>query len=243
MSDYPLPYYKDEFVTLYHGDALTVLPTLPSLSAGVVILDPPYSFESISVRGRDDGAAGTSGAPTMLLHRTFEETRRLLVDGGVAPVLCQWRRFADIEYLGALAGLRLTSCVAWVRNRVGTGGMFRSSWDPILVLSKGAPSLRDKAAVSNVLHVEPLSGQEHPYAKPPALWTPFMARVPEDQLIIDPYAGSGASLIAARQTGHRWVGIEVEERFCELIATAATQHVLEFVGAALGRPSEGGNTP
>lgn len=158
------PYYADERVTLYHGDALAVLPTIPALTANVVILDPPYSFESISVRGRDDGAAGTSGAPTMLLHQTLVETQRVLTTGGIAPILCQWRRMPDVSYLAALAGLRLSSCVAWVRNRVGTGGLFRSSWDPILVGSKGAPTLRDKAAVPNVLHVEPLSGQSHPYA-------------------------------------------------------------------------------
>lgn len=226
------PYYVDQFVTLYHGDALTVLPRLVSGSAGVVILDPPYSFESISVRGRDDGAAGTSGAPTMLFHQTLVETQRLLAVGGIAPILCQWRRLPDVSYLAALAGLRLSACVAWVRNRVGTGGLFRSSWDPILVGSKGAPTLRDKAAVPNVLHVEPLSGQEHPYAKPPALWTPFMSRVPEDRLIIDPFAGAGASAVAARQTGHRWVGVEVSEAFCELIANRVSQSTLDFEGAS-----------
>lgn len=222
------PYYADDLVTLYLGDALTVMPMIGGASAGVVILDPPYSFESISVRGRDDGAAGTSGNPTMLLHRTFTETQRILVDGGIAPIICQWRRMPDAMYLATLAGLRMSSCVAWTRNRIGTGGLFRSSWDPILVGSKGSPTLRDKAAISNVLHVEPLSGQEHPYAKPPALWTPFLSRVPEGCVVVDPFAGAGASAVAAVTTGHRWVGIEVSERFCEGIARRLSQGRLDF---------------
>lgn len=212
------PYYEDDLVTLYHGDALEVLPTLPSASVGVVILDPPYSFESISVRGRDDGAAGTSGAPTRLLHQSLVETQRILTSGGIAPILHQWRRSPDVSYLTCLAGLRLSACVAWIRNRVGTGGLFRSSWDPIYVGSKGAPKLRDKAAVPNVIQVEPLSGQEHPYAKPPELWTPFISRAPSGVTVVDPYAGLGASGVAARSGGHPWIGIESDERYCEIIA-------------------------
>lgn len=212
------PYFENEWATLYKGDALDIMPEIPTDSAGVVILDPPYSFESISVRGRDDGAAGTSGNPTKLLHQTFTETSRILADGGIAPILCQWRRMPDTMYLAVLAGLRMSGCVAWTRNRIGTGGIFRSSWDPILIGSKGSPNLRDKSAIGNVLHVEPLSGQPHPYAKPPALWAPFMSRVPHDQLVLDPYSGMGASAIAAHATGHRWVGIEIDESFCEMIA-------------------------
>jgi site-specific DNA-methyltransferase (adenine-specific) len=220
------PYYADDLVTLYHGDALTVLPRLASASIGLVVLDPPYSFESISVRGRDDGSAGTCGSPTMLLHQTFIETSRILVPGGVAPILCQWRRMPDVSYLATLAGLRLCACVAWIRNRVGTGGLFRSSWDPILVGSKGAPALRDKAAISNVLQVEPLSGQDHPYAKPPALWAPFMSRIPRGQIVVDPFAGLGASAIAAQATGHRWIGIESDERYCELTVRRLGQQAM-----------------
>ena len=229
------PYYEDGSVTLYHGDALTTLPVIPDSSAGLVILDPPYSFESISVRGRDDGAAGTSGSPTMLFHRSLIETRRILVDGGVAPILCQWRRLPDVSYLAALSGLRMSTCVAWVRNRIGTGGLFRSAWDPILVASKGAPTLRDRSAVPNVIRVESPSDKNHPYEKPPALWSPFMARIPANRTIIDPFAGSGSSAIAAKAAGHRWIGIEVDERYCEAAARRLSQEVLVEETACAGK--------
>lgn len=220
------PYYRDEWTTLYHGDALDVLPSLPDASAGAVILDPPYSFESISVRGRDDGAAGTSGAPVMLFHRCLVETRRLLADGGISPILFQWRRFADVQYLASLAGLRLSACVIWDRERIGTGGLFRSTWDPILVASKGSPTLRDKAAVPNLLRIPPVTGGDHPYEKPPALWTPFLARIPRGVLVVDPFAGLGAAGLAARREGHRFIGIEADERYCEVAAQRLSQDVL-----------------
>lgn len=224
------PYYSDDLVTIYHGDALEVMPTLPAGSAGAVILDPPYSFESISVRGKDDSAAGTSGAPVMLFHRSLMETRRLLANGGIAPILFQWRRFADVQYLTALSGLRLSSCVIWDRGRIGTGGLFRSTWDPILVASKGSPRLRDKAAVPNLIRLSPMTGGEHPYEKPPELWSPFLARIPRGALVVDPFAGFGASGVAARREGHRYIGIEVDERYCEVAATRCSQEVLGLAG-------------
>ena len=220
------PYYSDALVTLYHGDALEVLPDLRDGCAGAVILDPPYSFESISVRGKDDGAAGTSGAPVMLFHRSLIETRRLLANGGIAPILFQWRRFADVQYLASLAGLRLSACVIWDRERIGTGGLFRSTWDPILVASKGSPNLRDKAAVPNLIRVPPVTGGDHPYEKPPALWSPFLSRIPRGVTVVDPFAGLGASGLAARVQGQRWIGVEAEERFCEVAAQRLSQEVL-----------------
>lgn len=223
------PYYDEDGITIYHGDALTLFPDIADESISCVILDPPYSFESISVRGRDDGAAGTSGAPTMLFHQTLLETRRVLKDGGITPILHQWRRGPDVAYLTALAGLRLSACVAWTRGRVGTGGLFRSSWDPILVGSKGSPNLRNRAAISNVLHVEPLSGEPHPYAKPPGLWQHFTQRIPFGT-VLDPFMGLGAAGVAAINEGHRFVGFEADERYCEIAVQRLAQGVLVFGG-------------
>jgi DNA modification methylase len=222
------PYYEQDGITIYHGDALALFDEVDTASVDCVILDPPYSFESISVRGRDDGAAGTSGAPTMLFHQTLLATRRVLKDGGIAPILHQWRRGPDVSYLTALAGLRLSACVVWTRGRVGTGGLFRSSWDPILVGTKGSPTLRNRAAISNVLHVEPLTGEPHPYAKPPGLWQHFTQRIPAGGVVLDPFMGLGAAGIAAIKEGHRFIGFEVDERYCEIAVQRLAQGVLEL---------------
>ena len=86
------PYYQDGAATLYHGDALEILPQIDGGAAAAMILDPPYSTVPNSVRGRDDGAAGTSGAPMRLLTESTRHARRILRDGGIAAILCDWRR-------------------------------------------------------------------------------------------------------------------------------------------------------
>jgi site-specific DNA-methyltransferase (adenine-specific) len=212
------PYYRDDRVILFHGDALDVLPTLPDASASAMILDPPYSMVPNAVRGRDDGAAGTSGAPMRLLSESAQHARRILEVGGIAPFLCDWRRSPDVSYLITLTGLRIATCVAWTRTTVGTGGMFRGAWDPILVASNGAPNVIDRAAIPNTVCVNPPGKRTHPYEKPPALWTHFLKRIPSGGVVVDPFAGSGASMVSALDGGFRWIGVEIDESHCEAIA-------------------------
>jgi DNA modification methylase len=217
------PYYQDDLVTLYHGDALDVLPSIPR--ATCVALDPPYSMIPNAFAGQDDGAAGSSAAPVRLLTETLRETRRLLPDGGAAGLICDWRRMPDVSYLATLVGLRITTCLAWTRSTPGMGGMFRSAWDPMLVLSVGSPDIRDKAGVRNWIHVEKPRGSEHPYEKPVALWQHLFDRLPPG-VVVDPFAGTGASGVAALAAGHKWVGIEIDERYCEIAANRCRQDVL-----------------
>ena len=138
-------YYQDEHATLYHGDALDILPTIADSSARAMLLDPPYSMVPNAVRGRDDGAAGTSGAPMRLLSETAQHARRIITPGGVAAIVSDWRRVPDVSYLVTLTGMRLATCVAWTRTTIGTGGLFRGAWDPILIASNGTPEAVDRA--------------------------------------------------------------------------------------------------
>lgn len=217
------PYYDDGTCAIYHGDALDVLPQIAA--ATVVTLDPPYSMTPNSVRGRDDGAAGTSGSPIRLLGESLVHARRMLTDGGIAPVICDWRRMPDVSYLSTLAGFRIATCVAWTRKRPGTGGLLRSAWDPMLILSVGIPDAIDRAAIPNTICLDYPAVRMHPYEKPVGLWRHVLNRVPPG-LVVDPFMGAGSCSIDAAASGHRYVGIEIEERYCEVAARRLGQEVL-----------------
>lgn len=223
------PYYADGTRTLYHGDALALLPTIRS--AGVVCLDPPYSMVPNAFGGRDDGAAGTSAAPVMLLDGVLRHTYRILAEGGIAPTICDWRRTPDVTYLATLRNLRVATCVAWTRTTVGPGGIFRSAWDPMLILSKGTPTVVDRSGIRNVIEVNKPRGSDHPYEKPAELWGHVLQRVPPT-VVLDPFSGTGTSSLAASRHGHQWIGFEADERWCELQAKRMAQEVLDFGGAA-----------
>jgi len=88
--------------------------------------------------------------------------------------------------------------------------------------------LRDRAAISNVLHVEATNGESHPYAKPPGLWQHFTQRIPTGGVVLDPFMGIGAAGVAAVLEGHSFIGFEVDERYCEIAAQRLSQGVLSL---------------
>ena len=70
--------------------------------------------------------------------------------------------------------------------------------------------------------------RDHIAQKPVEICTWALQVAPADAVILDPFAGSGSTLVAAKKLGHRAVGIEVDERYCELIASRLAQDALDF---------------
>jgi site-specific DNA-methyltransferase (adenine-specific) len=210
-----------------HADALVWLAEQPPGEATAVIFDPPYSVGT-PVRGREDGAAGSVSGPLSVLQLSMSLCARALRPGGIVIIFGDYKRLPDLMYAATTSGLRLSGCVAWVRTRPGTGGLFRSSWDPILIASRGTPDAVDRAAVRNVVETSDVvemddvvcanypAKRTHPYEKPPEVLAPILARVcrPGD-LVLDPFAGSGSSRDAAGKLDLVWRGCDIDPQFAE----------------------------
>jgi DNA modification methylase len=200
---------------IVHADALEWLADQPAGCAAAVIYDPPYAVGS-PVRGREDGAAGSVSGPLSFMWRTMSASARALRPGGIVIVFTDYRRMPDMLYTGSTAGLRPAACVAWVRTRPGTGGLFRASWDPVLVLARGVPFAVDRAAIRNVIVADYPPKRRHPYEKPAEVYEHILRRVcrPGD-LVLDPFAGSGTSREAAEKLGLNWRGCDVDPAYAE----------------------------
>ncbi|MBV2366954.1 DNA-methyltransferase [Streptomonospora nanhaiensis] len=206
-----------------HADALTWLADQPPECARAVIYDPPYAVGS-PVRGRDDGAAGSVAGPFGFLHRTLELSSHTLTPGGIVVIFADWRRMPDLAYIASMVGLRAATQVAWVRSRPGTGGLMRSAWDPILVAARGTADAIDRAAIPNVVHADYPSRRRHPYEKPSTVYQHILARVvrPGD-LVLDPFAGSGSSAVAATAVGGVWRGCDIDPAYASAGLEAASR--------------------
>lgn len=203
-------------------DALLWLPRQRPESARAVVFDPPYAVGT-PVRGREDGAAGSVFGPMSFMSRALREVTRVLLPGGIVMIFADWRRMPDLLYIASTAGLRPATQIAWVRNRPGTGGLLRASWDPIAICARGVPDAVDRAAVRNVVETfdddavvraDYQVPRAHPYSKPVAVYRHVLARVcrPGD-LVLDPFAGSGASRTAALDLGCDWAGCDVDPQW------------------------------
>lgn len=206
------------------GDALHWLAARDAASAQVVIFDPPYAVGT-PVRGREDGAAGSVFGPFGFMHQSLQQVARILVPGGICIMFADWKRMHDLLYMASTTGLRPSTCIAWVRSRPGTGGLFRSAWDPIQIVSRGVPRAVDRAAVKNVIEADYDTRRSHPYGKPAKLFREIFQRacLPGD-LIIDPFAGSGISREVAHELGYQWAGCDIDPSFASAKTEAVDMH-------------------
>lgn len=216
------PYYDDGTCIIYHGDCRDLMDTLTFDS---IVTDAPYGV-GVPYMDHDDTTASLDALVAALTPA--------LTDGGTHAV------FPGVGNLHRWPQPTWTLC--WSEpagTRTGRWGF--STWqpilaygpDPFLATGKGRrpDSLRTTAtSATNLRQVEGTS--DHPCPKPLRVMTWLVSRATRsDAVVLDPFAGSGSTLVAAKQLGHRAIGIELSERYCEIAAHRLAQGVLDF-GAA-----------
>lgn len=124
------------------------------------------------------------------------------------------------------------ACVWDKRGRgPGMGWRFRRDYEMIMVAHRSGGKLAwvSERAFSNILTVRPVPNDHHPTTKPTALPGFFIDHcTTKDDLVLDPFMGSGTTLVAAKDMGRCAIGIELEERYCEAAAKRLSQGVLEL---------------
>lgn len=207
------PYYDDGTVTIYHGNALELLPALAPVD--VILTDPPYG------NGTEYGA--------------YEDTPDALLElvRGLFPLVIEKATRVVLTPGNANAWLypQPSWTLAWVTPAgAGSGPWGFSCWQPILVYGAD-PYL--KAGLGRrpdvILKTEASDANGHPCPKPIDLWRLLLQRVSvtTNDVVLDPFMGSGTTLRAAKDLGRRAIGIELEERFCEIAARRCSQEVLD----------------
>jgi DNA methylase len=203
------PYYEHNGISIYHGRCEDVLPQLADVD--YTITDPPYGFR----KAEWDGAF-----PLDWISSAARLTRNALaIMPGINNILSLPRLVGGFEYRWMLS-IHLTN--GMTRGLMGFG-----NWIPVVVYARHGVSLyqpqQDATAV-------PIAGDmpDHPSPKPLRAMTWLVSRFGEGT-ILDPFMGSGTTLEAAKRLGRRAIGIEIEERYCEIAARRLSQEVMEFV--------------
>jgi hypothetical protein len=233
----PEPYYQDEAVTLHLGDMLAV-PL--SEAADLLLTDPPYSRAGglhTGRKGRVATATDLQGSDQFWRFWFEAVARRML--GYVRPsgcgfVFCDYRTVALVESAvnSSETGWTLSQCLVWDRLATGMGSPFRASHELIAFLRGPEFQWTGRRDVRNVLPFRWPYGEHehHPAEKPVALLEHLITiTTAPGALVLDPFVGSGSTLLAARVLGRRAVGIELEEQFCATAVDRLGQSTL--VGA------------
>lgn len=209
------PYYQEGGITIYHGDCREIMT---SLAFDVVITDPPYGIKLHQCANARDGIKALARCrrylkvhgddrpfdPSHLLHHKVclfganHFSDKLPRSSGWIV----WDKMRPELLDQATAELAWTNFIKGVR-------VFRFRWNGMIRASSE--------------HLE------HPTQKPVALmkWILALPWTPEGT-VMDPYMGSGTTLVAAKDLGRRAIGIEIEERYCEIAAKRLQQEVFSF---------------
>jgi site-specific DNA-methyltransferase (adenine-specific) len=202
------PYYDDGQITIYHGNCREILPTLEPVD--LVLTDPPYGIAHKWVGGRGHGWANSSAQGA-----ARNEWDAVAPDGiTIAQILASGK-----------------DAILWGGNYFALppsrGWLVWNKPERNFTLSEAELAWTTRDAVIRVFDCHRSdTGRIHPTQKPVDLFHWCLEFFPDATTILDPFMGSGTTLRAAKDLGRKAIGIEIEERYCEVAVKRLAQEVL-----------------
>ena len=199
------PYYQDDYATIYLGDCRDVLPQLAQVD--LVCTDPPYGIGFAAQPTKWQRRAGQTPegwddlAPTEAVLGLLRIARNTAIWGGnyfPLPISRGWLTWFKPDAPPSMASVEL----AWTS------------------LNQNARQISHSISATNGERVG------HPTQKPIAVMKWCLGFFPDARTVLDPFMGSGTTLRAAKDLGIKSMGIEIEEKYCEIAAKRLRQEVL-----------------
>jgi site-specific DNA-methyltransferase (adenine-specific)/modification methylase len=218
------PYYSEGGIEIYHGDCREILPTLAR--ADLLLADPPYGMDvNTAWRDRKPGRWAKDRPPVVGDDAAFDPRHLLGAAGHHVIFGANW--FSH----------HLPPASCWISWDKRQGGTLTPGWnasDAELAWTDFDCGVRVFAHLwEGYKRASEIGFHVHPTQKPVALMAWIIDRWTEPGwVVLDPYLGSGTTLRAAKNLGRRAIGIEIEERYCEIAAKRLGQEVMDFGAAA-----------
>lgn len=250
------PYYQDDAVTIYHGDCRKILPTLESETVDLVMTSPPYNAgKDYGIANDRLNLSDYWNIMSEVAHQSYACARPGAFANWNVPMWSGSRPkvFMPHDFISQLGNAQwvFKDWITWVKGSEGgvetgstgwgnypTTPAIRSGIEPILIFRKDGGTPRDIDDISwqewvkftvGVWHFNGERASDHP--------APFPLKLPmrlaklysaRGELILDPFMGSGTTLRAAKDLGRKAIGIEIEEKYCEIAAKRMSQSVMDL---------------
>lgn len=207
MPDLPLD-------RIIRGDATRILPRLPNNCVDLIVTDPPYG-DNVSYGPRRVRIAGNEN-PLLALF-VIGMSYRVLRRNRTAYMFCSIRHLDFIRaFFSRYTSFRMRELIIWNKLTMNVGVGYRKQYECILVLEKGRPVYRDPKML-NLLSVRRVRDTSHPHAKPVDLIKLLIQHSSnKGSIVLDPFAGTGTTAVAACELGRHVIGIELNPNYARL---------------------------
>jgi len=213
------PYYDEDDITIYHGDCLEIMPQLDKVDA--VVTDPPYGEKTHK-------GAETSPGKKQISFKSIDDDYVINVFGMMLNTTKRWiiatvawqhllpleMKYPN-EFIRAGVWIKPSYTPQFTGDRPATG------WEAIAILHNKGKKRWNGGGKCSVYSANTASGY-HETQKPERLIIQFLNDFSESgETILDPFMGSGTTLVAAKGLGRKSIGIEISEKYCEIAAKRA----------------------
>lgn len=213
------PYYDHAGITIYHGDSLEMMPKLTVTKDDLLLTDPPYGIDYCHGKRKGGVGLGTDGVAIVGDNEPFDPTHLLELPCGKVlwganhyanklPTSKGWWIWDKRD--GTPSNDQSDCEIAWTDFGT-TARLFSRKWNGAY---RGGSDQKQS--------------RYHPSQKPLDLLVWCIMQAPYIGVVLDFYCGSGTSLVAAKHLGRRAIGIEIEERYCEITVKRLSQEVLDL---------------
>ena len=206
-----------ELNRIYQGDCLEIMRGWPDSCVDVVITDPPYGEKTHAGARTGGGTEKLITFDSVTAEYMVSLARRLCVLSKRWVVMtCDWRHCAEIEkqcpdiFIRAGVWIKPNGMPQYTGDRPAMG------WEAVAILHRSGVKKSNGGGSHAVWNVPKVSG-DHPTQKPLNLIVKWMHLFSNSgETILDPYCGSGTSLLAAESMGRKWIGIELEPKYVKI---------------------------
>jgi site-specific DNA-methyltransferase (adenine-specific) len=195
--------------TITHGDCIQVMREMPAQSVDFILTDPPYL---VNYRDRD-GRTIQNDANADWLKPAMREAYRVLKQDRVAIMFYGWTKVDAFFDAWKAAGFQPVGHLVFRKTYSSKARFLSYRHEQAYLLAKGRPPL-PKQPLADVMDM-PYSGNKlHPTQKPLPVLLPLVETFSAPAaLVLDPFSGSGSSLLAAKMLGRSWLGIELDAKY------------------------------
>jgi len=224
------PYYQDEAVTIYCGDCRDVLPDLPPVD--LLLTDPPFFMPVTHYASRTEWPKswGDMSVLAVWFGVILDSVKPRMNATATAVVFCDGPSYA-VFFPEIYRRFDQVRALVWDKCHFGMGHQWRKQHELMIVGRFAASKWTGPKNLPDILREKtvPSNDRQHPVDKPPGILRQLIEPLTDTgDTVLDPFCGGGSTLFAAKLSGRKAVGIEIEERYCEVAARRMSQSVLDF---------------